>query len=496
MSLLWNDNEWTFPLIDKVYKEIEQIGVGEMGLDIFPNQIEVISSDQMLDAYASHAMPVMYKHWSFGKSYSVNKKLYENGQQGLAYEVVINSNPCIAYLMEDNTMTMQALVMAHASIGHNNFFKTNYLFQQWTDPDGIIDYLIFAKNYVAKCEERYGAERVEEVLDSCHALMDQGMDRFKRARKRSRQEEKLRAAEREAYHQSRVSELWPDTWKSETPAQKEERKKRILPEPEDNILYFIEKNSPILEPWEREIVRIVRKVSQYFWPQMQTQVGNEGWATHTHYFIMNRLYEKGLISDGSLLEFFKSHTGVIAQYRMQRLNPYCLGFNIFRDIKRMCEKPTDEDREWFPDLVGMNWLEAAKDARENYKDESLILQYLSPKVIRDLKLFSILDDYGTDSMNYIVQNIHDREGYKEVRRSLSRNYDINMRIPQIQVSDVNVDGDRKLILRHTRHNYVPLDQADLKETLLHVRRLWGFAVRLDFYNPGAVSPTDWVAVGE
>src|SRR6185437_14115671 len=147
---LWTDSDWSFPLIDKVYSEIDKIGVGEMGLSIYPNSIEIIGSDQMLDAYSSIGMPVFYKHWSFGKHFTRNQKMYSTGMQGLAYEIVINSNPCIAYLMEENTMTMQALVIAHAAFGHNHFFKNNTTFKQWTDASSIIDYLVFAREYIAK----------------------------------------------------------------------------------------------------------------------------------------------------------------------------------------------------------------------------------------------------------------------------------------------------------------------------------------------------------
>ena len=163
--------EWSFELIDTYDRAIREIAVGEFGLDCYPNQIEIIASEQMLDAYASLGLPIGYAHWSFGKEFIRNEHLYRKGHQGLAYEIVINSNPCIAYLMEENTMPMQALVIAHACYGHNSFFKGNYLFRQWTDADAIIDYMVFAKKYVMQCEERYGEQAVEEVLDSCHALM-------------------------------------------------------------------------------------------------------------------------------------------------------------------------------------------------------------------------------------------------------------------------------------------------------------------------------------
>ena len=139
----------------------------------------------MMDAYASVGMPVNYRHWSYGKEFIATEKNYKRGHMGLAYEIVINTNPCISYLMEENTMAMQALVIAHAAYGHNSFFKGNYLFRMWTDAASIIDYLVYAKNYVAECEERHGLDAVESFLDSCHALQNHGVDRYRRPSRKS-----------------------------------------------------------------------------------------------------------------------------------------------------------------------------------------------------------------------------------------------------------------------------------------------------------------------
>src|ERR1700693_4928869 len=182
-GLLFDGAEWDFATVQRVYEAIERIGCGELGLDVFPNQIEIISAEQMLDAYCSVGMPLMYAHWSFGKRFVRDEALYRKGYQALAYEIVINSDPCISYYMEENTMAMQTLVLAHAAFGHNHFFKNNYLFQQWTDPNGILDYLEFAKRYVCECEERHGVAAVESVLDAAHALMNQGVFRYRRATK-------------------------------------------------------------------------------------------------------------------------------------------------------------------------------------------------------------------------------------------------------------------------------------------------------------------------
>ena len=476
-KMLPDGPDWTFELLERYHKEIKRVAQ-HYRLDTYPNQIEVITSEQMMDAYSSIGMPINYNHWSFGKKFIQTEQNYKHGQMGLAYEIVINSNPCIAYLMEENTVTMQALVIAHACYGHNSFFKGNYLFQTWTDASSIIDYLLFAKKYLAECEERYGVQEVEKLLDSCHALMNFGVDRYKRPEKISITEEKARQEEREAYLQSQVNELWRTVPRAKT--KEEDLKERFPSEPQENLLYFFEKHAPLLEPWQREVVRIVRKISQYFYPQKQTQVMNEGWATFWHYTILNHLYDEGLVSEKFILEFLHSHTSVVAQppYNspyFNGINPYALGFAMFRDIKRICEEPTDEDKEWFPDLAGTDWLDAVHFAMHNFKDESFISQYLSPKLMRDFKLFAINDD---DHKNFIeVAAIHDEMGYKRIRETLAAQYNLSNLEPNIQVFNVDVRGDRSLTLQYVPHNRIPLDDS-YEEVLKHVYRLWGFDVIL------------------
>ncbi|MEL6363724.1 MAG: SpoVR family protein, partial [Pseudomonadota bacterium] len=146
--LIFDDAEWTFDRLDAAYEACAEVAFADLELDIYKNQIEIISSEQMLDAYSSHGMPLMYRHWSFGKHFARDETMYRKGYSGLAYEIVINSDPCISYLMEENSMTMQTLVMAHACFGHNHFFKNNYLFRQWTDAGSILGYLDFAKKYI------------------------------------------------------------------------------------------------------------------------------------------------------------------------------------------------------------------------------------------------------------------------------------------------------------------------------------------------------------
>ena len=474
-----DSSEWTFELIERYDAEIARVAA-DFGLDTYPNQIEVITSEQMMDAYSSVGMPVGYHHWSYGKQFVGVEQRYKRGQMGLAYEIVINSNPCIAYLMEENTMMMQALVLAHAAYGHNSFFKNNYLFRTWTNADAIIDYLLFAKNYIADCEQRYGEEEVELMLDSCHALMNYGVDRYKRPPRLSAREEQARQKEREAYLQSQIHDLWRTIPIREKDRHKEATR-RFPAEPQENLLYFIEKNAPLLEPWQREIVRIVRKIAQYFYPQRQTQVMNEGWATFWHYTILNQLYDEGLLSDGFMMEFLQAHTNVVYQPPFDSphysgINPYALGFAMMSDIRRICENPSDEDRRWFPDIAGSDWLEALDFAMRNFKDESFIAQYLSPRLIRELRLFSVLDDDRKRKLE--VTAIHDDAGYRHVRQALADQYNLGSIEPNIQVHEVNIRGDRSLTLRHNQYHRRPLHKT-ADEVLKHMARLWGFTVRLE-----------------
>ena len=476
-------SDWNFELVER-YHEVIRRTASRFGIDTYPNQLEIITAEQMMDAYASVGMPVNYRHWSYGKEFISTEKNYRRGHMGLAYEIVINSNPCISYLMEENTMAMQALVIAHAAYGHNSFFKGNYLFRMWTDAASIIDYLVYAKNYVAACEERHGIDTVELFLDSCHALMNHGVDRYRRPSRKSLAQELSERKEREAYAQQQVNDLWRTLPRRSEKADDISANRRFPEEPQENLLYFIEKNAPLLEPWQRELVRIVRKIAQYFYPQRQSQVMNEGWATFWHYKLLNTMYDEGWLTDGVMIEWLKSHTNVVYQPRVgdrgySGINHYALGFAMYNDIQRICQNPTEEDRQWFPELAGSPWLPALDHAMRNFKDESFIGQYLSPKLMRDLRLFAIHDDEKKSEIE--VAAIHDESGYRRVRELLSQQYDLGSREPNIQVWNVNLRGDRSLTLRHFQHKDRPLADS-ASEVLKHVARLWGFAVHLESAN--------------
>ncbi|WP_315837159.1 SpoVR family protein [Bradyrhizobium prioriisuperbiae] len=483
---LYRGADWDFQLLQRIHDACEGIALSELGLNVYPNQIEVITAEQMLDAYSSVGMPLFYKHWSFGKHFAHHEAFYRKGLMGLAYEIVINSSPCISYLMEENTATMQTLVIAHAAFGHNHFFKNNYLFKQWTDAEGILDYLNFAKSYIAQCEEHHGQLAVERTLDAAHALMSHGVFRYPGKKALDLRAEEKRERERRSHKERSFNDLWrtvpsgPGKTATELSV---DRRRSLLGLPQENILYFLEKSAPRLQSWQRELLRIVRHIAQYFYPQGLTKVMNEGTATYVHYRIMNRLHQQERISDGNFLEFLQSHTNVVFQpgfddQRFSGFNPYALGFAMMQDIERIVTKPDDEDHEWFPDIAGNgDVMGVLRDVWANYRDESFISQFLSPRLMRHMRMFH-LHDNPADSEGIRVQAIHDERGYRRVRRELARQYDVGLIEPNIEVVDVDLAGDRRLLLRHQVVNGSLLNEADAKRVLQHLADLWSYDVLL------------------
>lgn len=377
------------------------------------------------------------------------------------------------------------------SIGHNSFFKNNYLFKEGSDASSILDYIAFAKRYITECEEKHGYETVEELLDCCHSLQMHGVDKYTRPPTISASREKELQKERQETIQKEINVLWstlPTFVKGATAVVE----KPFVEEPEENLLHFLEKYSPVLEPWEREIIRIVRTIGQYFYPNFQTKIINEGWACFVHYHIMTRLWEKKMLTDGSYIEFLKDHTSVCFQptYNEVRynkngfpfpiysgINPYALGFEMFMDIKRICQEPTEEDKKWFPDIAGTDWVVTCRYVMENFRDESFIGQFLSPHLIRKWRLFFFKDD-GPEEEFLEVMKIHNDQGYEEIRRTLARLYDFNTQVPNIAVTHVEMKGNRKLVLTHTTHDGILMSKSSV-DALANFGVLWGFDVTME-----------------
>jgi stage V sporulation protein R len=484
-KLLFRGSDWDFETIQRCYEAIERIAEDELRLEVFPNRIELITNEQMLDAITSFGMPLMYRHWSFGKSFVQQEALYRHGLGGLIYEIVINSNPCISYLQAENSATMQALVIAHAAFGHNHFFRNNRIFQQWAEPSGILDYLEYAQSYIGKCEEQHGQAAVERVLDAAHALRDQGVHRHAPRRPLDLGAEQRRLRERRQHEEREYNDLWRTlpTRREARGADPTAERRNSLGLPEENLLCFIEQFAPKLAPWQREIIRIVRLIAQYFHPQPQVKMMNEGCATWVHQQIMTRLHETGRIDDAAFLEVLHTTSNVITQPDFDRpggggFNPYALGYAMMRDIARVCTDPTEEDRAWFKDFAGNgDPIGTLHYAWSNFRDESFVLQYLSPAVMRNFRMFRLLDDAAAPHL--LVDAIHDDAGYREIRRTLASSYDPAETACNIQVTDVDLEGDRRLMLTHHTRAGRLLSPGDALATLRHVASLWGYEVLLE-----------------
>ncbi|PSQ90483.1 MAG: hypothetical protein BRD57_06560 [Proteobacteria bacterium SW_6_67_9] len=339
---LFESGDWTVDDLQSIQSAVADIGAGELGLSTYRNRIEIITAEQMLDAYASLGLPHMYRHWSFGKRFAHQEGLYRKGLTSLALEMIVNADPAVCYLMEENNATAQTTVLAHAAMGHNHFFRNNQAFREWTEAAAILDYAEFVRAYVARCEEAYGIEAVERTLDAAHALQEQGIDHIVPRRRYTVAEERQRLANRQQAEREQEHELWRVTAHLADPEQAAdpelEAEAWAMTLPEENVLYFLEKQSPGLHDWQRELLRVVRNLSTYFEPQRQTMMMNEGCACWCHYTIMHRLREKGLLTEGAMLEFLHLHSSVVAQPGFDHpafsgINPYALGFAMCRDSK-------------------------------------------------------------------------------------------------------------------------------------------------------------------
>ena len=467
----------------------EYIAVEKYDLDCYDNSIELINDVQMLDNYASVGMPASYDHWSFGMQNAIERQKLEKGQMGLAFEIVINSDPALVYCMDSNTPLMQILVTAHAGFGHNSFFKGNHMFKEHTEAEHIIEDLTIMRDYIRDCEQKYGIDRVERLLDACHALETHSVTRAIPKDKPETTEENTSDSKGSA-----IKNIANRTFKSV------EGSHALKVEHEDNLLEFLSQNAPHLEEWQRNIMDMIAHKAQYFFPQRQTQVMNEGWASFWHYTILHDMQDMGLLSDSQMLEFYDSHSGVIKQPEYDEtitvrgpdgqpkevpiyngINPYALGIAMFDDIKRICMEPTEEDREWFPDIAGNgDWLGTIKDVMEDYRDESFIHKYLSPKVMRDFRLFAIVDDELEDTIG--VAGIHNDKGFKTVRQLLAAQYRLSENSPNIEVSEYHHRTDRRLVLKHQQFQNRPLEEKDMQDILKYMYQVWGHPIVLESYN--------------
>ena len=466
-------------------------------LDTMPNRIEIVRADQMLDAYVK-PVPDGVHHWSYGKRRYKEQQQFD-GSKHLAFEIIINSNPALAYCMDTNSPVMQMLVFAHASYGHNAVYKNNYLFEGFSDAETIMVTNQRLKELVEECEQKYGIEEVERVLDFCHAMRfidtSDRMAKKKHVTKKELKEKAQKAREDAFLNPPRVSVFNDKAENTEV----SNDNSAGFDHPEKgrrNILRFLADHGSSLPEWKRMIMRLSSDISQHFQPNMTTKVLNEGFACITHYQTMETLFDIGLINYSMHQEFRDSHSKVVYQppgYVMRPnpytgeeeevfvgsdINIYSLGFAIFQDMKRVCENPTEEDKKWFPHIAGKaDWIELSKHMMEANNDETLIEQYLSPKVMRDMKYFLLDGEFDDGYLE--VSAIAADEGFRKVRAQLAADFRMSDKIPKISLKDYQEETDRCLVLQHDIINDQPLHAKNTQKVLTLINSQTGYPVVLE-----------------
>ena len=423
-------SDWTVADLQKWDDKICRVGE-DLGLDWFPIDYEIIDYAEMLGAMAYTGLPTHYRHWSYGKEYERTHTLYNMGQTGLPYEMIINSNPSIAYLMRENALYIHILTMAHC-VGHSDFFKQNRMFAH-TDPSNIISSFKSAAKYVRQLIEdpSIGIDKVENILDAAHSIKYQ-VPRYPGIKYKTR--DQIIESEKEKMMEN------PDY---------NPNLSKVPIRPEYNLLRFIAEHSKNLEEWERNLILIVEESSKYFIPQALTKVMNEGWACTIHQKIINELN----LPDNLYLPFVKLHNQVIRPH-LGQINPYHLGYTLFQKI------------------IEEKGFEEAKTIREVHNDITFLRFYTDEEFMREHNYFSY--SFNKKKQSSIVDDISDEEGWEKVRDAMITNVGLN-RIPVVFVEEIEKDGTLSLVHEHDGRD---LEMNYARKVFDHIKTLWRGEVKL------------------
>lgn len=443
--------------IKDLEKALEQIWevARKFGLDPFPTRFEIVPATVMYEI-GSYALPGRYSHWTFGKAYHRMKTMYDFGLSKI-YEVVINTNPSYGFLLETNSPVQNKMVMAHV-LGHVDFFKNNVYFSKTNRR--MVESVSTHSGRMTEYEFKYGRKTVEKFLDAILAIEEHIDPNFfiKRERPEVIEERRRRPAP-----VGRYDDIWQlDEKKAVEPVEDEKPRGDHLPE--KDLVYYIMRNSPSLQPWQRDVMAMIHEEMEYFVPQMQTKTMNEGWASFWHSRIMRELD----LNDSEHLEFADLHSGVVSPHKGQ-LNPYYLGYKIFEDIERRWDNPSAEEREKFGRKGGEGRAKIF-EVRELDNDVSFLRNYLTEELCEELDLF-------------VYELVEDEEWtitekrWQRVRDQLVSNM-TNFGFPYIEVTDGDYNNNRELYLRHAFEG-AELDGRYARKALEHVYTLWGRPVHLE-----------------
>ena len=404
----------------------------ENNLDWYPITYETCDYFEMIGNMAYHGMPTHYGHWSYGKSFEVQHQRYQLGMTGLPYELIINSNPCISYLMKENPLYLQILIMAHC-VGHSDFFKQNRTFG-FTRADTVVPRMRNAKKRIQSYIEdpSIGIGKVEDIIDACHSLSYQVPRLPQDIRDIEQERKEWQVANKEALNKGEMSERCYH---------------QIPQDSEYDVLGFISAYGRDLRDWEKDVIEIVRDEAHYFMPQIRTKIMNEGWACFWHFKILHELN----MPQKYHIPFLKSHNQVVRPH-VASINPYHVGFHLFNRI---------EERYG---------LDECFLAREVHHDESFLRQYLTREDCEELNLFS----YSENEDNIEVTEVSDEDGWKYVKDVLMSQVGSNS-IPVIYVDFVE---DDTLILYHEHDGKRDLELNHANKVIEHTKKLWKNDVKL------------------
>jgi stage V sporulation protein R len=439
---------------EKIREKVE-----EVGLSCYPQEFEICDHFQMLGYMAYSGMPSHYPHWSYGKSYEKLKTMYDYGVSGLPYEMVINSSPALAYLMRDNSLCLQVLTVAHV-YGHNDFFKNNLTFKSTRAELTLSIFKVHADRVRRYMEDpSIGVKKVEAVLDAAHAIAIQ-CRRNLLVKKLSLEQERQRVLE----------DAQPPT----DPFQTIHKRQAYSPpdvhkvplSPEEDLLLFIRDHNPYLSEWEKDLLTIAHEREQYFIPQIETKIMNEGWASFWHREIMNSLH----LPQELHLEFLVRHNQVVRPFP-RGLNPYYLGLKLWDDIKRRHDEPTPEEIKKYG-MPTKTAIQAIFEAREVDRDVSFIRRFLTEELMREMDMFQ----YQSRSSELVISQVSDNQGWREVKETLLKNVGMET-VPVIKIEDADHDHNRILYMKH-EYDGRDLQWEYAERTLAYMYRLWGHEVIL------------------
>lgn len=441
--------------LERAIEEITEIAEG-FGLDFYPMRYEICPTD-IIYTFGAYGMPTRFSHWSFGKQFHKMKLQEELGMSKI-YELVINSDPCYAFLLNSNSLIQNKLIIAHV-LAHSDFFKNNIRFKNTNRK--MVDSMAATAERIQNYEKIHGRDEVENFIDAVLAIqehIDPTLLHPKKQRENSDSKNLKSKAMRTEYD---------DLWRLDQSKQEEEKKpvkrnRKIPEEPQKDILLFIEAYSRELDDWQKDILTMMREEMLYFWPQLETKIMNEGWASYWH----SRILREMDLTEGEAIEFAKLHASVI-QPSKTSINPYRLGIKIFEDIEERYDNPTEEMRK--RGIQPGTGREKIFEVREIESDISFIRNYLNKDIVEEEDLY-LFQKQGREYK--IVE-----KNWEDVRDQL-----VSMRVnggfPYITVQDGDYMKNGELYLKH-HYEGIELDLNYLEKTMPYIHQLWGRSVHIE-----------------